>query len=52
VNIVTRAWVKAADFWPVYFELNKKVYKTFAAEGLTIPFPQMDVHLKGGEEVA
>ncbi len=49
VNIVTRAWVKVPDFWPVFFDLNKKVYKTFASEGLTIPFPQMDVHLRNKE---
>jgi small conductance mechanosensitive channel len=45
VNIVTRAWVNAPNFWPVFFDLNKKVYKTFKSEGLTIPFPQMDIHL-------
>lgn len=45
VNIVVRAWVNAADFWDVFFGMNEKVYKTFAAENLNIPFPQMDVHL-------
>lgn len=45
VNIVTRAWVNAEDFWEVYFDMNEKVYQTFAEEKLNIPFPQMDVHL-------
>jgi small conductance mechanosensitive channel len=45
VNIVARAWVNAADYWPVFFDMNEKVYKTFAGKGLNIPFPQMDVHL-------
>lgn len=45
VNIVVRAWSKAEDLWPVYFDINEKVYKTFAQEKLNIPFPQMDVHL-------
>lgn len=45
VNIVVRAWVKSADYWGVYFDMNEKVYKTFAAESLNIPFPQLDVHL-------
>lgn len=50
VNIVVRAWVDSAEYWNVYFEMNEQVYKTFAAKGLNIPFPQMDVHLyKGGE---
>lgn len=45
VNIVVRAWVKAPDYWGVFFDMNEKVYKTFAEENLSIPFPQMDVHL-------
>lgn len=45
VNIVVRAWSKAADLWPVHFDMNEKVYKEFGAAGLNIPFPQMDVHL-------
>ena len=46
VDITVRAWVKLADYWPVFFSMNEKVYKTFAQEGLNIPFPQMDVHMK------
>lgn len=46
VNIVVRAWSKAADLWPVYFDMNEKVYNKFAEEGINIPFPQMDVHLR------
>jgi small conductance mechanosensitive channel len=45
VNIVVRVWVEAADYWGVHFDMNEKVYKGFAKEGLNIPFPQMDVHL-------
>ncbi len=45
VNFAVRAWVNAADYWGVYFDLNEKVYKTFESEGLNIPYPQMDVHL-------
>ncbi|WP_099292148.1 mechanosensitive ion channel family protein [Butyricimonas sp. Marseille-P3923] len=45
VNIVVRAWVNSADYWGVYFDMNEKVYKTFAQENLNIPFPQMDIHL-------
>lgn len=45
VNIVVRVWVNAADYWGVYFRLNEEVYKTFEKEGLSIPFPQTDVHL-------
>ena len=45
VNIVVRAWVNANDYWGVFFDMNEKVYKTFAVENLNIPFPQMDVHV-------
>lgn len=45
VNIVVRAWVSTMDYWDVFFDMNEKVYKTFGQEGLSIPFPQMDVHL-------
>ncbi len=45
VNVTARAWVNAADYWDVFFEINEKVYKTFENEGLSFPFPQMDVHL-------
>lgn len=45
VNFAARAWVNASDYWAVYFDMNKNVYKTFDKEGLNIPFPQMDVHV-------
>ena len=50
VNIVVRAWVNAGDYWGVYFDMNEKVYKTFAEENLNIPCPQLDVHLHGKAE--
>lgn len=45
VNFAVRAWVKAENYWPVFFEMNEHIYKTFDKEGLNIPYPQMDVHL-------
>jgi small conductance mechanosensitive channel len=45
VDIVVRCWVESADYWPVFFDMNKNIYNAFAAEGISIPFPQMDVHL-------
>ena len=49
VNFTVRAWVNAADYWGVYFEMNENVYNTFNKEGLNIPYPQMDVHLQKAE---
>lgn len=45
VNIVVRVWVNSPDYWAVFFRMNEQVYKTFPKEGLSIPFPQMDVHV-------
>ena len=44
VNITVRAWVKSADYWGVYFDMNKTVYDTFNKEGIEFPFPQITVH--------
>ena len=45
VNFVVRPWVKSSDYWAVYFDLHEKVKQTFDAQGISIPFPQRDVHL-------
>jgi small conductance mechanosensitive channel len=45
INFVVRPWVKTADYWDVYFSLQEKIKKQFDAEGISIPFPQQDVHL-------
>ena len=46
VNLTARAWVKGEDYWDVFFDINEKTYNAFNAEGISIPFPQMDVHLQ------
>lgn len=45
VDIRMRVWVKSADYWPVFFGMNEKIYKTLPKEGLHFPFPQVDVHV-------
>lgn len=45
VNFVVRPWVNSADFWGVKFDFTEKVKLRFDEEGISIPFPQMDVHL-------
>lgn len=45
VDLVTRVWVDAANYWPLFFEINEKVKKAFDAKGISIPFPQRDVHI-------
>jgi small conductance mechanosensitive channel len=45
INFVVRAWTKAGDLWPVYWDMNEKVKAAFDEHGISIPFPQRDVHL-------
>ena len=45
VNFNLRAWSTNAHYWDVVNSLNEKVKKRFDAEGVGIPFPQMDIHL-------
>lgn len=44
VNVTVRVWVKSADYWNVFFGMNKEVYARFNKEGINIPYPQMVVH--------
>lgn len=44
VNFAVRPWVKTGDYWPVYFDLLETIKLRFDAEGISIPFPQQDVH--------
>ncbi len=46
VNFTVRAWVKSADYWGVYFDVMEKVKLTFDEKGISIPYPQLDVHQK------
>ncbi|MBW2262695.1 MAG: mechanosensitive ion channel family protein, partial [Deltaproteobacteria bacterium] len=45
VKVFVRPWVSAADYWSVKCDLLEKVKTTFDDEGITIPFPQRDIHL-------
>jgi len=45
VNFAVRPWVTADDYWNVYFNLTENIKKSFDSEGISIPFPQRDVHM-------
>ena len=49
VNFNVRPWVKSGDYWSVYFDLNEKIKMAFDDNGISIPFPQMDVHIEKSE---
>lgn len=45
VNFAVRPWVNSGEYWPVFFDLQEAMKKRFDKEGISIPFPQRDVHL-------
>ena len=45
VNFAVRPWVKSGDYWDVYFNLTENIKKSFDSQGISIPFPQRDVHM-------
>ena len=45
VNLKLRTWVKSEDYWSLFFDVTENVKKQFDAAGISIPFPQRDVHL-------
>ncbi|EAR60954.1 mechanosensitive ion channel family protein [Neptuniibacter caesariensis] len=45
VNFVVRPWVNSADYWAVLWDTTEAVKLRFDEEGISIPYPQMDVHL-------
>ena len=52
INIIVRPWVNTADYWDVWFELTESIKNACDREGLTIPFPQRDVHLYNEQKAA
>jgi small conductance mechanosensitive channel len=45
VNFVVRPWVKAEDYWNVYSDITENIKKRLDSEGISIPFPQRDIHV-------
>jgi small conductance mechanosensitive channel len=51
VNFIVRPWVKTDDYWDVYWDIIREVKMRFDREGISIPFPQRDVHVYAEKEV-
>jgi small conductance mechanosensitive channel len=49
VNFVVRPWVKSADYWDIYFGVTQKVKEALDENGISIPYPQRDVHMVNAE---
>lgn len=50
VNLICRPWTKTGDYWTVHSEITDRVKKEFDAAGISIPYPQTDVHLHSMEK--
>lgn len=50
VNLQLRAWTKTGDFMPVKNALTTGIFEAYRREGIEIPFPQMDIHIKETKE--
>lgn len=50
VNFIVRPWVKIDDYWTVYWDLTRQVKEAFDSNGISIPFPQRDVHLRNAAQ--
>jgi small conductance mechanosensitive channel len=46
IEIIAKLWVNTADYWSVYYDMQEKVKNAFDENGISIPFPQLDVHTK------
>ena len=46
VDLIARFWCNASDYWPLKFDLTRRFKQTCDARGITIPFPQRDVHIR------
>lgn len=47
INIAVRVWTNSVNYWPLFFEMNRRFYTELPQKGFSFPFPQMDVHLDG-----
>jgi small conductance mechanosensitive channel len=50
VDFIVRPWVKTDDYWDVYWDVTRAVKMRFDEEGVSIPFPQRDVHIFSGDD--
>jgi small conductance mechanosensitive channel len=49
VDIAVRPWVKPADYWTCHFDLHEQIKVSLEQSGITIPFPQRDIHIHNGQ---
>ena len=50
IILTARAWTKNSDYWDLYFDINKLIYEDFPKQGMTFPYPQLDVHVRNVQD--
>ena len=50
VDFIVRPWARTRDYWTVYWDITREVKKRFDSEGISIPYPQRDVHILKDEK--
>ena len=50
IILIARAWTKNSDYWGLYFDINKLIYEDFPKQGMTFPYPQLDVHVRNVQD--
>lgn len=48
VDLKARAWTRTEFYWPLFYNINERIYNELPKAGIHFPFPQMDVHVKNG----
>lgn len=49
IVITVRAWTHSSNYWSLFFDMNERFYKELPEKGFSFPFPQLDVHIDGGQ---
>lgn len=49
IELQIRCWVKTEDYWDVLYAINEQIYNELPQNGISFPFPQLDVHIRHGE---
>lgn len=50
IILIARAWTKSSDYWNLFYDINKLIYNDFPKQGMTFPYPQLDVHIQNGQD--
>ena len=50
IILTARAWTTHSDSWGLYFDINKLIYEDFPKQGMTFPYPQLDVHVRNVQD--